>query len=113
MAVSLKIQFVIRPHRFRKNVLPVVLEAIFPQLMIYLYEQGEINYETSKRKKKKWIGCFEDMQYDKDSDTFLCKMAEHCTFQAEEPGKVKPAIRATSASTPAPNVPVARCARNV
>ena len=33
--------------RFRKDTLPLVLKQIFPALMAYLYEQGEIDYATT------------------------------------------------------------------
>jgi transposase len=47
------------------------------------------NYETSKRKKQKWVGRFEDMAYDHQADTFTCQAGKTLRFIAKHTRKSK------------------------
>lgn len=47
------------------------------------------NYETSKRKKQKWIGRFEDMAYDSQADIFICPAGKTLRFTGKRKRKSK------------------------
>lgn len=38
------------------------------------------NYETSKKKTQKWVGRYEDMDYDGETDSFTCKAGKTLSF---------------------------------